>query len=136
MLNKVRIDKWLWAVRIFKSRSLSADTIRQNKVRVGENVVKPSYGIEQGQIVSVRKGGYNLTFQVEKLIEKRVSATLAQDCYKDLTSQEEYNKFKEWYIGKSTGEFRDKGLGRPTKKERRKIDDFKDRFYDFEDAED
>ncbi len=135
MAGKVRIDKWLWAIRIFKSRSLANEHVRQNKVKVGESIVKPSYGVEVGQIVAVKKGNFNLTFQVEKLIEKRVSATLAQECYTDLTPEEEYNKYKDWHIGKGSGEFRDKGLGRPTKKERRDIDDFKDRVYDFDDVE-
>jgi len=81
--------------------------------------------IERGTLIKLRKDGFYLQFKVVDLIEKRVSATLAQLCYKNLTPEEELNKYNDWYIGKSPAEKREKGAGRPTKKERRTIDKFK-----------
>ncbi len=125
-MDKVRVDKWLWSVRIFKSRTLATDACKSNKVEVGEDKVKPSYMIMVGDIVHVKKEGYNFTFKVLKLISKRVGAPIAVECYENLTPEEEMNKFKDWYIGKGAAEKREKGLGRPTKRDRRKIDEFKD----------
>lgn len=134
MLQKVRIDKWLWSVRIFKSRTLASDACKSGKVKIEDKNVKPSYLVERDQIVYVHKGGFNLQFKVIDLIQKRVSAPLAQACYENLTPEEEMNKYKDWFIGKGANEKREKGTGRPTKKERREIDDYKDDLYfDFED---
>ena len=126
MAKKVRIDKWLWSVRIFKSRSISTNACKSGKVKIGEDNVKASTLIVGGEIISVRKNGFNLVFKVVELIDKRVSATLAQPCYEELTPEEELNKYKDWYIGKAAPERREKGAGRPTKRERRIIDKFKD----------
>ncbi len=132
MLKKVRIDKWLWSVRIFKSRTLAADACKSGKIKIDGKSVKPSYLLERETEVFVFKGGFNLHFKVIDLIQKRVSAPLAQQCYENLTSESEMNKYKEWFIGKSNSEYREKGAGRPTKKERREIDEFKDDiFFDF-----
>ncbi len=79
-------------------------------------------------IVQVKKEGYDLTFKVLKLIDKRVGPPIAVECYENLTPEEEMNKHKDWYIGKASAEKREKGTGRPTKRERRKLDDFKDDF--------
>lgn len=126
MLKKVRIDKWLWSVRIFKSRSMATDACKSGKIKVGENNIKPSYLLQRGETVYVKKNGFNLTFKVIDLLEKRVSATLAQPCYEDLTPVEEMSKYSDWFVGKGKPEMRDKGAGRPTKKDRRNIDRFKD----------
>ena len=126
MLKKVRIDKWLWSVRIFKSRSMATDACKSSKIKVGEQNVKPSYLIKRDEIVHVKKNGFNLTFKVIHLLEKRVSAVLAQPCYEDLTPPEELNKYTDWFVGKGRPELREKGAGRPTKKDRREIDRFKD----------
>lgn len=128
-MKKTRIDKWLWSVRLFKSRTLSTDQCKKGKVKIDAAPVKPSYLIEAGQTVQVHKNGFNLVIQVDKLISNRVSATLAQECYTDLTPEEEKNKFNDWYIGKGRAEVREKGLGRPTKKDRRTLEDFKDDYY-------
>lgn len=125
-MGKVRIDKWLWSVRIFKSRSIASDACRTNKVKIDDESVKPSYLVGEGEIVMVKKEGFNLKFKVVKLIDKRVSATLAQPCYENLTPEEEFNKFKDWFVGKASPERREKGAGRPTKRERRDLDTFKD----------
>lgn len=129
MLNKVRIDKWLWSVRIFKSRTIASEACRSGKVKIDGKNVKPSFLVEREAEVFVHKGGFNLHFKVVDLIQKRVSATLAQQCYENLTSEEEMNKYKDWFVGKGANEQREKGAGRPTKKERREIDEFKDDFY-------
>ncbi len=126
MLQKVRIDKWLWSVRIFKSRSMATDACKSGKVKIGENNIKPSYLLKRDEVIYVRKEGFNLTFKVVDLLEKRVSATLAQPCYEDLTPPEELNKYKDWFVGKGRPEVREKGAGRPTKRDRRDIDKFKD----------
>jgi len=125
MLQKVRIDKWLWSVRIFKSRTLATDACKSGKVKIDDVSVKPSYLLQRDETVQVRKEGFNLTFRVVDLLQKRVGAPLAQQCYEDLTPEEELNKYKDWYIGKSNAESRERGAGRPTKKERRRIEDFK-----------
>ncbi len=135
--KKVRIDKWLWSVRIFKSRTMASNACRSGKVKIGEKIIKPSTPIEVDQIISVRKNGFEFLFKSVKLISKRVSATLAQPCYEDLTPPEELNKYKDWYVGKANSEKRAKGLGRPTKRERRDIDGWKnvqvEDWFNFED---
>ena len=127
--SKVRLDKWLWSVRIFKSRSRAAEACRQNDVHINDKKAKASYLVQVGEVIKVKKGGFNLVFEVCKLIEKRVSAPLAVECYKNLTSQEELNKYKDWFIGKARPEMREKGMGRPTKKERREIDEYKEDLF-------
>ena len=125
-MEKVRIDKWLWSVRIFKSRTQASDACRSNKVMVEGKIVKPSESVMVGQKVDVKKGGYNLEFMVKKLIEKRVGAPIAVECYDNITPQEELDKYKDWFIGKAGAEVRERGAGRPTKRERREIDDYKE----------
>lgn len=134
MPKKVRIDKWLWSVRIFKTRTKASDACKSGKVKIGEANVKPSLLITGGETLLVRKEGFNLIFKVVSLIDKRVSATLAQPCYENLTPEEEMNKYKSWYVGKGSAERREKGAGRPTKKERREIDDFKEDAFDDDDS--
>ena len=125
MSDKVRIDKWLWSVRLYKSRTLAADACKSGKIRVNHVLAKASAVVNVGDVIDLKRKGFNFTFKVEKLIKTRVSAVLAAPCYINLTPQEELNKFKNWFVGKAGSEFREKGLGRPTKRERREIDDFK-----------
>lgn len=128
-IDKMRIDKWLWNVRIFKSRSKATDACKKGAVKIGETRLKPSTLISTDKIIEVRKDGYMLQFLIKELIPKRVSATLAEPCYENLTPEDELNKFKSWFIGKAPAERREKGTGRPTKRERREIDEFKDEIY-------
>ena len=125
MADSVRVDKWLWSVRIFKSRSIASTACKANHVYRDGKALKPSAGVEVGDRVQVKKNGYNYDFEVVKLIEKRVGAPIAVECYKDHTSEEELNKFESWFVGKASAERRERGTGRPTKKERREISDFK-----------
>ena len=129
MHKKVRVDKWLWSVRIFKSRSMATDACKSGKVKIEGKNLKPSYLVQREEILEVKKNGFNLVYKVIDLLEKRVSATLAEPCYENLTPEEELNKYNDWYIGKTSPERREKGAGRPTKKERRVLDDFKDDQY-------
>ena len=125
-MKKVRVDKWLWSVRIFKSRTQASDACKSNKIKIGDNNLKPSFSLEGGETLLVKKNGFSMTYKVVTLIEKRVSATLAAPCYENLTPADELNKYKEWYVGKSASERRAKGAGRPTKKERRELDGWKE----------
>jgi ribosome-associated heat shock protein Hsp15 len=113
---------------------MATDACKAGKVKIKDSNVKPSYLVIAGEVIEVKKNGFNLTFKVLQIIEKRVSATLAAPCFEDLTPLEEINKYKEWFVGKAGAEFRQRGEGRPTKKERREIDDFKDMYL--EDDED
>ena len=125
-MDRVRIDKWLWAVRIFKSRTLATDVVKKGKVRLQGEPVKPSTNVTVGDRLTVLKEGFNLDLEVVKLLNKRVGAPLAVTAYVNHTSQEEMNKYKDWFVGKSKGEHREKGLGRPTKRERRDLEEFKE----------
>jgi len=136
MEGKVRVDKWLWAIRIFKSRSLSTKVAKDGKIFVNGKKAKPSTTVEVGDRLTVSKIGYNFQFEVLKVIGKRVGAPLAVECYVDHTPEDELKKYDRWFIGKARPEVREKGAGRPTKKERRVIDDFKGDYYNFEDWED
>lgn len=125
-MQKVRVDKWLWSVRIFKSRTQATDACKSGKVRIGEDTVKPSYMIEEGETLLVKKDGYNLVYKAVKLINKRVGALISVECYENLTPEDELNKFKSWYIGKGAPERREKGAGRPTKRDRRDLNKYKE----------
>lgn len=131
-LDKVRVDKWLWSVRIFKSRTIATDACKSGKIKINEKNAKASSTIERGDLLQVRKDGFNLQFKVIDLIQKRVGAPIAQTCYENITPEAEMMKYKDWYVGKGNVESREKGAGRPTKRERREIDHFKDDFFFFE----
>lgn len=123
-LEKIRIDKWLWAVRLFKTRSLAADACAAGKIKMDGESLKGSYMLKAGQTIQVQKEGIRMIIKVVKLIEKRVGAPLAVQCYEDLTPPEEKDKLK---FPSVFYEVRDRGIGRPTKKDRRAIEKFKDR---------
>ncbi|MGC9355630.1 MAG: RNA-binding S4 domain-containing protein [Mariniphaga sp.] len=124
MAENVRIDKWLWAVRVFKTRSQATEACRKGRVVIGDLPVKPSRDVHPGEVVKVRKPPLTRSFKVLALAEKRMSAKLAVDFIEDVTPPEELEilemqKQMNWIS-------RDRGAGRPTKKERRKLDDFFD----------
>ncbi len=122
-LQKIRIDKWLWAVRIYKSRSLAAEACGAGKIKIDGESVKAAHPLKVNTILIISKEGDKLKLNVIKLIDKRVSAPLATLCYEDITPPEEKDKLR--FPGVFY-EVRDKGSGRPTKKERREIDRFKE----------
>jgi ribosome-associated heat shock protein Hsp15 len=133
-MKKVRVDKWLWSVRIFKSRTIATDACKSGKVRIGDDTLKPSQLIEEGQTITVRKNGFNLEFKVLQLLEKRVGAPIAVTCYKEVTPEAERNKYESWFLNaKRTSEMRERGSGRPTKKDRREIEEFKQWWDEDED---
>ncbi len=118
-MEKIRVDKWLWAIRLFKSRTLASEACDGGKVKIDGNNLKASKILLLGDVITI-KHNYNLKiFKVVKLIEKRVSAVIAVTCYEDLSPPEEPSDFIPSAFAQ-----RDKGMGRPTKKERRNIDDF------------
>ena len=119
-----RIDKWLWAVRIFKTRTLAADACKAGKIKIGGTAVKPSREIKLLDEITVSQGQLIRTLRVKSLIHNRVSAKLVTDHIEDMTPPEEYEKLK--LIQEINGERRDRGIGRPTKKQRRLIDILKE----------
>lgn len=127
ILGKVRIDKWLWSIRIFKSRTLATKNCEQGKVKIDDETVKASYKIVVGQTVVVRVNHMKKTLKVLKLIEKRVGADIAATCYEDISPEEDkidFTKVKSAFLVPNA--YRQKGEGRPTKKDRRDIEKYND----------
>ncbi|MFV0365525.1 MAG: RNA-binding S4 domain-containing protein [Mangrovibacterium sp.] len=122
MSDQVRIDKWLWAVRIFKTRSIATDACKKGRVSIGDKSVKASRMISVGEVISVRKPPITYKFRVDGVIGKRVGAKLAPDYMSNITPASELELLE---VQKHMGfMLREKGTGRPTKKERRDMDDF------------
>ncbi len=121
--DEVRIDKWLWAVRIYKTRSLATEAIRNGRVKVSGQVVKPSREVHINDEIDIHMGVYHKTVKVITLLHNRVGAAKVSEFLEDLTPQEEYDKLKIQQEMKP--EFRPRGIGRPTKKHRRLIDRLK-----------
>ena len=117
--SSVRIDKWLWAARVFKTRSLAADSCRHGHVKISDQAVKPSRGVRVGDVIVVRKEQMTCTFKVLRLIERRVGASAAREYAEDQTPASEREKPREAYLRPFA---RPLGSGRPTKKERRQLD--------------
>jgi ribosome-associated heat shock protein Hsp15 len=126
MALKMRVDKWLWTIRIFKSRTLSTDTCKSGKVKVNGKDVKPSAEVVIGDTVEVKKDGFMMQYRVRDIVPSRVSAVLAAPCYENITPEEELKKYDVWFLAKSGTEYRERGTGRPTKRDRRELDGFKD----------
>ena len=123
MADGNRIDKWLWSVRLFKTRSQATEACRSNKITIEENSVKPSREIHPGDIITVRGSIVTKTVEVKALLKNRVGAALVEKYLIDLTPAEEYDKMK--IMRELNHEFRERGIGRPTKKERRMIEQLK-----------
>lgn len=120
MAETARIDKYLWAIRAYKTRSEAADACKGNKVKVDGVTVKPSRLVKVGEKIEFRKGAIQFTYRVKALIENRVGAKLVPDYAENLTPQSEIDKMKAPV--ETVFLSRDRGAGRPTKKERRDID--------------
>lgn len=126
--KNIRIDKFLWSVRIYKTRSIASDECRKGRIFINNIQAKPSRIVIENEIITVKKPPVNYSYRVIEPIENRVGAKLVTQFIKDLTSEEEKLKLE---IGQSGGMvYRDKGTGRPTKKERRLIDRIKDDLHD------
>ena len=121
--DKVRIDKWLWAVRIFKTRSLAAEACNKGHVKIGDSPVKASREVRLGEVIKVRLAPIERQYRVKELTDKRMSAPLAVNFVEDITPQEQFDLLN---AARAYGfEYREKGSGRPTKRDRRMIDRMK-----------
>ena len=119
---EARIDKWLWAVRLYKTRSMATDACKKGQVTMNGATMKPSKTIKEGDVVSVRKPPITYTFRVLKAIENRVGAKLVPEMLENITSKEQYDILEMSKISGFANRMR--GTGRPTKKERRDLDEF------------
>ena len=126
-MSEVRLDKYLWAVRVFKTRSDAADAIRNNRVLVNDAYAKPSREVKEGDIISVKKMPVTYRYKVLELVSSRQGAKNVPQYCLNITPQEELDKLT--VTRETIFVFRERGTGRPTKKERREIDALMDGFY-------
>lgn len=124
--NPVRIDKFLWSVRIYKTRSIASEACRKGRIMINDLPVKPSRSVSMDEIIVVKKLPVTFKYRVIEPIENRVSAKLVNNFIEDLTSEKEKSKLDIRH-SVHTG-FRQRGTGRPTKKERRSLERFIDDF--------
>lgn len=123
-MNEVRVDKWLWSVRIFKTRSIATDACKMNRVSINGQLAKASRTIRVGDIITVRKPPIEYSFKVLQLLNNRVGAKLVPEYMENITPREQYEILELQRISGFVD--RAKGLGRPTKKERRDLEQFID----------
>ncbi|ETD19958.1 MULTISPECIES: RNA-binding S4 domain-containing protein [Prevotellaceae] len=122
MNKEARIDKWLWAARIFKTRSVAADACKNGRVTVSGINVKPSHTVKAGETVSVKKPPITYSFKILQPIEQRVGAKFIPEIYENVTDPKQYELLEMSRISGFIA--RARGTGRPTKKDRRAIDAF------------
>lgn len=126
-MDSVRIDKYLWAIRVFKTRTEATEACKGNKITIAGQSIKPSREVRRGEVIEVRKGSVTYTYKVVELLEKRVGAKEVEKFTQNLTPQSELDKLhapvESFFIK------RDRGTGRPTKKERREMDSLYDSFF-------
>lgn len=122
MSDEARIDKWLWASRIFKTRTIASDACKNGRVTVNDVLVKPSRMVKEGDVIGVRKPPVTYTFRILKTIEQRVGAKLLPEIYENITTPDQYELLEMNRISGFVD--RQRGTGRPTKKERRAMDAF------------
>ena len=121
-MNEVRIDKWMWATRIFKTRTIAADACKKNRVMIGGVNMKPSRMVKVGDVIQVRKPPITYSFEVLALTDRRMGAKLVPNYLKNVTTPDQYEILE---MNKISGFVnRAKGLGRPTKKDRRELEQF------------
>ena len=126
MDSQVRIDKWLWAARLYKTRAQATEACRGGHVRIGGAPVKPSREVRGGEVIAVRLADITRTMKVLAPVEKRVGPKLVPDIAEDLTPAEEYLRQMEVRRDAAAAPKRSRGSGRPTKKERRQLDSIGD----------
>jgi ribosome-associated heat shock protein Hsp15 len=119
---EARLDKWLWAARIFKTRTIAADACKNGRVMIDGVKMKPSRMIKEGDVLQVRKPPVTYSFKVLKAIQNRVGAKLVPEVLENVTTPDQYELLEMNRISGFIG--RARGTGRPTKKERRELDDF------------
>jgi len=126
--SEVRIDKWTWAMRIFKTRTIAADACKKGRVMINDIPVKPSHSVKVGDIVKVRKPPITYSFRVLALTENRLGAKLVPEYLENVTPKSELEMLEMVKISGFVD--RRKGLGRPTKREGRQLQDFTSQIYD------
>jgi ribosome-associated heat shock protein Hsp15 len=132
--EKLRIDKYLWSIRAFKTRTLASDACKAGRVKLEGNNIKPSHEVKIGEIYQVSKGLERKVIKVTGLLESRVDAKTAILFYEDITPLEQTTAYKSMFHAPVLT--RDRGTGRPTKRDRREIDDLKDDFFTTPDDKD
>ena len=120
----VRVDKWLWAVRIYKTRSVAAEACKKGKVTCNGQTLKPSHVVKVGEIYQVRRSPVTFSYKVLALAHNRMGAKLVPDFMQDVTTPDQLQLLELHRLAQATG--RARGTGRPTKKERRELDLFID----------
>lgn len=132
-MNEVRIDKWLWATRIFKTRTIATDACKLGRVTMNGTNVKPSRLIKAGDVIAVRKPPITYTFEVLAVLNNRVGAKLVPNYLKNITTRDQYELLEMVRIDGFVR--RQKGLGRPTKKDGREMKEFTDEaVFGFDEA--
>ncbi|NEU07688.1 RNA-binding S4 domain-containing protein [Flavihumibacter sp. R14] len=126
--EKLRIDKYLWSIRAFKTRSIATEACKAGRVKLNGQNLKPSHVVKIGEVYTVQKGIERRVIQVAALLERRVDAKTAVNFYEDLTPVEETHAYKSVFHAPNLS--RDRGAGRPTKKDRRDIDDLQEGWFD------
>lgn len=122
MNSEARIDKWLWAARVYKTRTLASDACKNGRITINGALAKPSRTVKVGDQVGVKKSPITYTFRVLQAIEKRVGAKLLPEVFENITPPEQYELLE---MNRISGFIdRARGTGRPTKKDRRALDDF------------
>lgn len=135
MADSARIDKWLWAARIFKTRSIAADACKNSRVTIDGQNVKPSHVVKVGETVSVKKPPVVYSFKILQCIEQRVGAKLIPNIYENVTDPKQYEILEMSRISGFID--RARGTGRPTKKDRRSLDAFNEpAMFGFDDDDD
>ena len=124
--HTTRIDKWLWAVRIFKTREMATKACAGGKIKIDGTAVKASRNIVQNDVIQVRKGVVKYLYKIRTIAEKRMGAKLVTDFMENITPEEELGKLKS--SQKQPIQSREKGQGRPTKKERRMMDKMRGKY--------
>ena len=124
MNSEARIDKWLWAARVYKTRTLASDACKNGRITINGALAKPSRTVKVGDQVGVKKSPITYTFRGLQAIEKRVGAKLLPEVFENITPPEQYELLEMNQISGFID--RARGTGRPTKKDRRALDDFAD----------
>ena len=126
--EKLRIDKYLWSIRAFKTRTMAADACKAGRVKLDGNNIKPSHEVKVGEVYTISKGPDKRVLKVTGLLESRTDAKTAVMFYDDITPEEQTIAFKSMFHAPVLT--RDRGAGRPTKRDRREIDGLKDDFFE------
>lgn len=125
--SEVRIDKWVWAMRIFKTRTIASEACKKGRVLIGDIIAKPSRIVKIGDVVNIKKSPITYSFRVKALTENRLGAKLIPEYMENITPQSQYDLLEVVKISGFVD--RRKGLGRPTKREGRELSRFKEESY-------